>query len=65
VIRPAEVAATKTELMAVSGAHEADICAGLAETDRRRLIELPSIIVSEQGLTSGGHTGMNEPPSST
>jgi DNA-binding MarR family transcriptional regulator len=53
------------ELMAVSREHEADICAGLSETDRRRLIELLSIIVSEQGLAIGGHPRMNEPPTAT
>jgi DNA-binding MarR family transcriptional regulator len=53
------------ELMAVSREHEADICAGLSEADRRRLIELLSIIVFEQGLASGGHPRMNEPPTAT
>jgi DNA-binding MarR family transcriptional regulator len=50
------------EVMAVSRAHEVDICAGLSEPDRRQLIELLSVIVSEQGLARGGHPRMSEPP---
>jgi DNA-binding MarR family transcriptional regulator len=53
------------ELMVVSRAHEADICAGLSERERQVLIELLSIVVSEQGLASGGHPGMDEAPSAT
>lgn len=49
------------EVMAVSRAHEADICAGLSERDRRQLIVLLSVIVSEQGLARGGHPRMSEP----
>jgi DNA-binding MarR family transcriptional regulator len=49
------------EVMAVSRAHEIDICAGLSEADRRHLIELLSVIVSEQQLSLGGHPGISEP----
>jgi DNA-binding MarR family transcriptional regulator len=50
------------EILAVSSAHEADICAGLSETERRQLIELLSLIAAEQGLASGGHPRLSEPP---
>jgi DNA-binding MarR family transcriptional regulator len=50
------------ELLAISRAHEAEICAGLPESDRRRLIELLELIVSEQGLARGGHPRLGEPP---
>jgi DNA-binding MarR family transcriptional regulator len=50
------------QVMAVSREHEAEICAGLSESDRDRLIELLSVIVSEQGLARGGHPRMSEPP---
>jgi DNA-binding MarR family transcriptional regulator len=49
------------DVMAVSGAHELDICAGLSEADRRQLIQLLSVIVSEQGLATGGHPGIGGP----
>jgi DNA-binding MarR family transcriptional regulator len=49
------------EVIAVSRTHEADICAGLSESDRRQLIEFLAVIVSEQGLARGGHPGMSEP----
>lgn len=49
------------EVMAVSRAHEADLCTGLADSDRRQLIELLGVIVSEQGLARGGHPRMSEP----
>ena len=49
------------EVMAVSKAHEADICAGVSEEDRRQLIKLLSIIASEQGLSTGGHPRFSEP----
>jgi DNA-binding MarR family transcriptional regulator len=49
------------EVMAVSRAHELDICAGLSEADRRQLIELLSVVVSEQGLARGGHPRISEP----
>jgi DNA-binding MarR family transcriptional regulator len=52
------------EVMAVSRAHELDICAGLSEADRRRLIELLAVIAAEQGLARGGHPGIIEPPES-
>lgn len=48
------------EVVAVSRAHEADICAGLSESDRRQLIELLTVIASEQGLARGGHPGMSD-----
>jgi DNA-binding MarR family transcriptional regulator len=48
-------------VMAVSRAHELDICAGLSEADRRQLIELLSVIVAKQGLASGGHPRFSEP----
>jgi DNA-binding MarR family transcriptional regulator len=49
------------EVMAVSRAHELDICAGLSEADRRQLIRLLSVIVSEQELSIGGHPRISEP----
>jgi DNA-binding MarR family transcriptional regulator len=49
-------------VMAVSTAHEVDICAGLSGTERRQLTELLTVIVSQQGLAAGGHPGMSEPP---
>jgi DNA-binding MarR family transcriptional regulator len=49
------------KVMAVSREHEVDICAGLSEADRDQLIELLSVIVSEQGLARGGHPRMSEP----
>jgi DNA-binding MarR family transcriptional regulator len=49
------------EVMAVSRAHELEICAGLSEADRRQLIELLSLVVSEQGLAIGGHPRISEP----
>ena len=50
------------ELLAISRAHEAEICAGLPESDRRRLIELLERIVSEQRLARGSHPRLGEPP---
>jgi DNA-binding MarR family transcriptional regulator len=50
------------DVLAVSRAHEADICAALSETGRRQLIELLSTIAAEQGLASGGHPRLSEPP---
>jgi DNA-binding MarR family transcriptional regulator len=49
------------EVLAISSAHEADICAGLSQSRRRQLIELLSVIAAEQGLASGGHPGLSEP----
>jgi len=49
------------EVMAVSRAHELDICAGLSEADRHQLIELLSVVASEQGLARGGHPRISEP----
>jgi DNA-binding MarR family transcriptional regulator len=50
------------ELSAISQAHEAEICAGLPESDRQRLIELLEAIVSKQGLVRGSHPRLSEPP---
>lgn len=50
------------ELLSVSRAHEAEICAGLPEPDRQRLIELLEVIVAEQGLARGSHPRLAEPP---
>jgi DNA-binding MarR family transcriptional regulator len=50
------------ELLAISRSHEAEICTGLPESDRRRLIELLELIVSEQGLARGSHPRLGEPP---
>jgi DNA-binding MarR family transcriptional regulator len=50
------------EVMAVSRAHEAEICAGLPESDRQRLVELLELIVSEQRLARGGHPRLGEAP---
>lgn len=50
------------ELWAVSRAHEAEICAGLPEPDRRRLIELLERIVAGQGLARGSHPRLGERP---
>jgi hypothetical protein len=47
--------------MAVSRTHELDICAGPTELDRHQLIELLTVIVSQQGLAGGGHPRMGEP----
>jgi DNA-binding MarR family transcriptional regulator len=49
------------EVLAVSRAHEVDICAGLSGAERRQLIELLTVIVSKQGLARGGHPRMSEP----
>jgi DNA-binding MarR family transcriptional regulator len=48
------------QVMSISREHEAEICAGLAESARLQLIELLSVIVSEQGLAVGGHPRMDE-----
>jgi DNA-binding MarR family transcriptional regulator len=48
------------EVMAVSRAHEVDICAGLSDADRRQLIELLSVIAAEQELSRGGHPRFSE-----
>ena len=49
------------EVMAMSRAHEIDICTGLSEADHRHLIELLSVIVSEQDLSIGGHPRISQP----
>jgi DNA-binding MarR family transcriptional regulator len=50
------------KLLAMSRAHEAEICGGLSESDRRRLIDLLELIVSEQELARGSHPRLGEPP---
>jgi DNA-binding MarR family transcriptional regulator len=50
------------EVIAVSRAHEAEICAGLPESDRQRLVELLELIVSAQRLARGGHPRLGEAP---
>jgi DNA-binding MarR family transcriptional regulator len=50
------------ELLAISRAHEAEICSGLRESERERLIELLEVIVSEQGLARGSHPRLGQPP---
>jgi hypothetical protein len=48
--------------MTISRAHEIELCAGLSEADRRRLIELLTRVAAEQGLAAGGHPRLGEPP---
>jgi DNA-binding MarR family transcriptional regulator len=50
------------ELLAISRAHEAEICAGLPDPERQRLIELLELIVAAQGLARGSHPRLAEPP---
>jgi DNA-binding MarR family transcriptional regulator len=45
-------------LMQVSAEHEAQLCAGLSDSERRRLIDLLSRIAAEQGLPTGVHPGV-------
>ena len=45
-------------LMQVSADHEAQLCAGLTQTERHRLIDLLSRIAAEQGLPTGVHPGV-------
>jgi DNA-binding MarR family transcriptional regulator len=42
-------------LMQVSAEHEAQLCAGLTQAERHRLIDLLSRIAAEQGLAAGVH----------
>lgn len=41
----------------VARAHEADLCAGLTDTEREKLIALLGRIAEQQGLTPGVHPG--------
>ena len=50
------------EVMAISRAHEIELCAGLPEADRQRLIELLTLVAAEQGLAAGGHPRLGEAP---
>jgi DNA-binding MarR family transcriptional regulator len=43
------------QLMQVSAEHEAQLCAGLAQAERRQLIDLLSRVAAEQGLPTGVH----------
>jgi hypothetical protein len=45
-------------LMQVSAEHEAQLCAGLSDSERRRLIGLLSRVAAEQGLPTGVHPGV-------
>jgi DNA-binding MarR family transcriptional regulator len=45
-------------LMQVSAEHEAQLCAGLTQAERHRLIDLLSRIAAEQGLPTGVHPGV-------
>jgi DNA-binding MarR family transcriptional regulator len=45
-------------LMQVSAEHEAQLCAGLSDSERRLLITLLSQIAAEQGLPTGVHPGL-------
>jgi DNA-binding MarR family transcriptional regulator len=45
-------------LMQVSADHEAQLCAGLTQAERHRLIDLLSRIAAEQGLPTGVHPGV-------
>jgi DNA-binding MarR family transcriptional regulator len=56
VLTPAGKAALQ-KVAAVARAHEDDICAGLAASERRQLIGLLERIAAQQGLTPGVHPG--------
>jgi len=43
--------------MQLSAEHEAQLCAGLSNTERRQLITLLSRVAAEQGLPTGVHPG--------
>jgi hypothetical protein len=49
-------------LMQVSADHEAQLCAGLTQAQRHRLIDLLSRIAAEQGLPTGVHPGVATNP---
>jgi hypothetical protein len=44
-------------LMQVSAEHEAQLCAGLTDSERRQLNALLSRVAAEQGLPTGVHPG--------
>jgi len=44
--------------MQLSAEHEAQLCAGLSNTERRQLITLLSRVAAEQGLPTGVHPGV-------
>jgi DNA-binding MarR family transcriptional regulator len=46
------------KLMQMSAAHEAQLCAGLSQAERRRLLVLLSQVAAQQGLPTGVHTGV-------
>ena len=46
------------QLMQVSADHEAQLCAGLTQTERHRLLDLLSRVAAEQGLPTGVHPGV-------
>jgi DNA-binding MarR family transcriptional regulator len=45
------------QIMQVSADHEAQLCAGLTQAQRRQLIALLSKVAAEQGLPTGVHPG--------
>jgi DNA-binding MarR family transcriptional regulator len=45
-------------LMQVSADHEAQLCAGLTQAERHRLLDLLSRLAAEQGLPTGVHPGV-------
>jgi len=45
-------------LMQVSAEHETQLCTGLSDSERRRLIGLLSRVAAEQGLPTGVHPGV-------
>jgi DNA-binding MarR family transcriptional regulator len=45
-------------IMQASAEHEAQLCAGLTQAERRRLIALLSRVAAEQGLPMGVHPGV-------
>ena len=44
--------------MQVSAEHEAQLCTGLTQAERHRLISLLSRVAAEQGLPTGVHPGV-------
>jgi hypothetical protein len=52
-------------MMQVSADHEAQLCAGLTQNERHRLIDLLSRIAAEQGLPTGVHPGVATNPDDT
>lgn len=50
-------------LMKVSATHEAELCAGLSETQRELPIELLGQIAANQGLATGVHPAVADDPS--